>query len=167
MARYLELAPSCKFCGNPLPYEGRSKSFCGRSCAAKYNNRARGGTLSKGTCVTCGCKVAKSRTYCPKCFESSKLLSFEEVRTDRGRRRALLRERGHSCEICKNSEWCTQPIPIELDHMDGNSDNNDRSNLRLVCPNCHAQTSNYKGRNRGRGVRQIKRRERFASGKTF
>lgn len=50
------------------------------------------------------------------------------------------------------------PIPIELDHIDGNPENNKSDNLRLICPNCHAQTPTYKGRNIGK-VRNSKRQK--------
>jgi hypothetical protein len=43
-----------------------------------------------------------------------------------------------------------QPTPIELDHIDGDPNNNDETNLCLICPNCHAQTPTYKGKNAGR-----------------
>lgn len=54
------------------------------------------------------------------------------------------------CTKCKNTEWCGQPIPLQLDHIDGNSNNNNLSNLRLLCPNCHAQTDTYCGKNKPR-----------------
>jgi hypothetical protein len=46
--------------------------------------------------------------------------------------------------------WEGGPIPLELDHVDGDRRNNDPSNLRLLCPNCHALTPTYRGRNIGR-----------------
>lgn len=52
------------------------------------------------------------------------------------------------CEVCLNSEWMGRSIPLEIDHIDGNNANNDRSNLRVLCPNCHAQTDTYRNRKR-------------------
>lgn len=48
------------------------------------------------------------------------------------------------CDICKNIKWMDSLIPIELHHKDGNHDNNVLSNLQVLCPNCHAQTSNHR-----------------------
>lgn len=61
----------------------------------------------------------------------------------------LLKEgiKNHQCEICKITEWMGKPVPVELDHIDGNRYNNDLSNLRVLCPNCHAQTDTYSGKN--------------------
>lgn len=55
--------------------------------------------------------------------------------------------RPYECECCKISEWNGKPISLEVDHVDGNHSNNRLSNLRYLCPNCHSQTSTYKGRN--------------------
>jgi len=51
------------------------------------------------------------------------------------------------CEICGLTHWQGEPAPLELDHIDGDNTNNELSNLRIVCPNCHAQTVYYRGRN--------------------
>lgn len=68
----------------------------------------------------------------------------------------LLRDgvKDHKCEICSQSEWMGNPIPLELDHIDGNRYNNDMSNLRVICPNCHAQTDTYSGKNAGNYLRK-------------
>jgi hypothetical protein len=56
----------------------------------------------------------------------------------------------HRCERCGRTEWNGEPIPLELDHIDGDRTDNRLENLRLLCPNCHAQTPTYRGRNIGR-----------------
>lgn len=57
-------------------------------------------------------------------------------------------EAGEFCRQCDLTEWRGGPICFELHHLDGNSKNHRRSNTTLLCPNCHSQTHNYKGRNR-------------------
>jgi hypothetical protein len=56
----------------------------------------------------------------------------------------LIANKGHKCESCGNSTWLGNSIPIELEHIDGNSLNNELSNLKLLCPNCHALTPTYR-----------------------
>lgn len=53
----------------------------------------------------------------------------------------------YKCEKCNLSKWLGNPIPLELHHIDGDNTNNELSNLQLLCPNCHAQTDNYRGKN--------------------
>lgn len=52
------------------------------------------------------------------------------------------------CVSCQQDVWLGRPIPLELDHVDGDKTNNLLENLRLLCPNCHALTPTYRGKNR-------------------
>lgn len=54
----------------------------------------------------------------------------------------------HKCNECNLSIWRNKKISLELHHIDGNHKNNQLDNLTLLCPNCHAQTANYRA-NRG------------------
>lgn len=69
-----------------------------------------------------------------------------------GLKRRLLREGIFEprCNKCRGTEWLGEPLPLELEHRDGNPGNNQLSNLELLCPNCHAQTPTYRSRNRKR-----------------
>lgn len=68
-------------------------------------------------------------------------------------RRYIFEKFQNKCCLCGWSEInpFTNTIPLEVDHIDGNSDNNSEENLRLICPNCHSLTSTYRGANRGKG----------------
>lgn len=64
--------------------------------------------------------------------------------------RRLLRENifTHQCSECKRTEWNNKPIPLELDHINGVNNDHRIENLRFLCPNCHAQTDTYCGKNK-------------------
>lgn len=54
------------------------------------------------------------------------------------------------CEACGLSKWRGRRIPLQLDHSNGDRTDNRLVNLRLLCPNCHAQTGTWCGKNKGR-----------------
>lgn len=55
------------------------------------------------------------------------------------------------CEECgQESWWNGKPLVLQLDHINGVSDDNRLENLRILCPHCHSQTDTYVARNRGR-----------------
>lgn len=157
----------CRCCHIPIDFYHRKNDYCSHSCAAKINHL---GIKSKRRkerpkCLICGNDVKRSDTkYCSiKCFsERPKIRSG--VSTPRIRKR-LLKEREHRCSICNLTEWNDVEIPLVVDHIDGNHDNNVDENLRFVCCNCDALLPTYKGRNRGNG--RIKRMERYNAGKSY
>ncbi|GAB7040038.1 MULTISPECIES: HNH endonuclease [Catenuloplanes] len=65
-------------------------------------------------------------------------------------RRALV-ETGaaYRCAACgTGGEWQGNPLTLHVDHVNGDSADCRRENLRFLCPNCHSQTGTYAGRNR-------------------
>lgn len=48
--------------------------------------------------------------------------------------------RKYICEGCGiGPEWQGKSLTLEIDHIDGDNKNNNRENLRYLCPNCHSQ----------------------------
>lgn len=64
-------------------------------------------------------------------------------------RQRLIKEgvKERKCECCGRSEWMGEPIALELHHVNGVKNDLRIENLQILCPNCHAFTDNYRGRN--------------------
>lgn len=77
----------------------------------------------------------------------------------------LLQTVGYKCKCCGISEWQGKPITLEVEHIDGNSENCAVANICFLCPNCHSQTPTYRAKNKGNG-RHL-RRQRYAEGKSY
>lgn len=69
-------------------------------------------------------------------------LSFESLRF------RILYEQNNKCNKCGLNNWLGQELILELEHKDGNNKNNCRSNLEMICPNCHSLTETWRGRNK-------------------
>ncbi|MFH8784861.1 HNH endonuclease signature motif containing protein [Streptomyces roseoverticillatus] len=67
------------------------------------------------------------------------------------------------CVLCGiEATWQGYPLPLEVDHIDGDWRNNRIENLRLLCPNCHSTTDTYRGRGKARHA--VARRASRSSG---
>lgn len=63
----------------------------------------------------------------------------------------------YKCAYCGcNGQWQNGEISLELHHIDGDNTNNEISNLTYLCPNCHALTKNYRGKNKQTTMQQKK-----------
>lgn len=154
--------------------ETSNPKFCCKSCAATYNNRKYpkrsrgilycnncGGVLTEGQykfCSTTCCAELKHRKVSvPKILKgaSGNVTAIK---------RYISESRGYVCSAagCGNTGFHNgKPLTLQLDHIDGNSDNNNLSNLRLLCPNCHTQTETFttrqkKDTKRNRYLRKLK-----------
>lgn len=143
---------SCPECD--MLHSKRGK-FCSQSCASKYWHAS----LS----------IDERKSWLEKVENSSAYTTFTENLTQRRTRlfeldwlsmitesgvtsplvkQRLLNEQDRVCLICGIFDWNGNSLTLHLDHIDGNHSNWSRGNLRMICPNCHSQTSTYGGRNK-------------------
>lgn len=67
-------------------------------------------------------------------------------------KRILIEKHGNRCQDPTCAwDFSKKEIVVQLDHIDGNPDNNDPTNLRLLCPNCHSETPTWGMKNKREG----------------
>jgi hypothetical protein len=117
--------PPCSNCGRHC--EAQDRKFCSRSCQWEADFKRRSALLEKG--------------LYPPAHQGSFL------------KRYLIRKLGECCSACGWAERhpLTKKVPVEVEHIDGNWQNNRIENLTLLCPNHHSLTPTYRGLNRGKG----------------
>jgi len=111
---------------------------------------------------------AKVNKYCSnQCQKDYEFYKSVESGTASHRviKRYLIEKNGSKCFECGISDWNGLSLVMELEHIDGNSENNSLANVKLLCPNCHSQTPTYKAKNVGNG--RHSRRIRYQSGKSY
>lgn len=165
---YYSNPKKCRNCDSVILFENRDNNFCGHRCAAITNNGGHGIKI-KRICLYCKTELKHGKLYCSficqhKFHRQQKIAAGKSLYRI-GMRLYLSETRGYKCEICKNDVWQDKSIPLEIDHINGDSTNNNLDNVRLICPNCHAQTPTYKSKNRGKGRQS--RRQRYHDGKSY
>ena len=124
-------------------------------------------------CVTCDETVTKencSGKYCSnKCqqqYQKNKIISEWKkdhktalrsgYRIKKTIRDYIFDKYDSKCAQCgwNSVNPISNKIPLEIDHIDGDCTNNTENNLRLLCPNCHSLTPNYRALNAGKGNRK-------------
>jgi hypothetical protein len=155
-----------------------NRKFCSSSCAISYYNKInklKHGLYTKDRksvkhCEICEQEIVKnvrlkSRFCSHECQqkfrknEKEKEILNGSVKYIKTLKKYIINRDGKKCKICGISEWKGKNILLVLDHVDGDSNNNFPSNLRLLCPNCDAQTDTFAGKNIGNGRK--KRRDRY------
>lgn len=155
--------------------ETNNPKFCSHSCSAKVGNiGVRRHGYPPRECLCCGKETKRSSSkYCSsKCSgEHRSKLSMEKIAETnmfpklKGQfnsvlvKKYLIESIGNYCSVCHLSTWMDKELPLHVDHIDGNYENNTIENHRLICPNCHSQTSTYGGKNRGFGRKS--RRDKY------
>jgi len=82
-------------------------------------------------------------------LSANQILVKKQHGANRVKREYLLRamlEMGiqYNCSLCKiKAEWQGKELTLQIDHIDGDRNNNLKENLRFLCPNCHSQTLTF------------------------
>lgn len=168
------------------------RKYCSQSCAASQNNLIHPKrqkvekekrkiikikNINKCICLNCS-KVVRNKFCDIRCQnEFNKKEKYHQLLDGKLKgtvsticrwwRKYLIEITGECCDKCGWNEknLITNKVPLELNHIDGNHENNNVDNLELLCPNCHALTPNYKALNTGNG--RAYRRERYKEGKSY
>lgn len=123
--------------------------------------------LEKGFCLNCGKEIILYPTttgkFCScQCFSDyqykRKVEDWHEGKISGNQkftysafiRRYLFEKYDSKCQLCGWGEVnsYTGKVPLQVHHIDGNSENNKEENLQLLCPNCHSLTENFGSRNK-------------------
>lgn len=121
-------------------------------------------------CLQCGTQskwgTSKTNKFCDNKCQQDFAWNIVKQEIEQGLRGATKRyivERfGDICVSCGlTNEWNGKPITLQLDHKDGNSDNNSIENLRILCPNCHTQTDTYGSKGQGNRYKKVTKRNKW------
>lgn len=163
----------CPQCGS-----NTKSKFCSSSCSATYNNtqnhwRVKQGKINTKTCIWCKVPISgKNRKFCSnKCDNQWRWEHVTKVKVESGKcthnsgsvlKKYLIEKHGKKCSECgQDGLWNNKVLVLQLDHIDGNSDNNQLSNLRLLCPNCHTQTDNFGSKGKGNRYKKVSKRNQY------
>jgi 5-methylcytosine-specific restriction endonuclease McrA len=160
--------------GPKPPVEVNTDKLCLYGCGqtAKFQNRS-GNLMCSRSANMCPSNILKNSLAIKEAHQDGRCiraanLTKDQLANNKGKRyaefgvpgkgqfkNALISERGHKCEMCGNAEWLGHKITLELEHTDGNRQNNTKDNLKLLCPNCHSVTPTWRGRNKNKGQKYV------------
>lgn len=155
----------CKNCDIDLVGKDYRAKYCSRSCAAAMNNKLFPKKIRQTPILVCTCDLNTLEyfTQCTKHPERSMQTPSAwlngawrggtDISLSKIIREFLLKKVNYACEKCGfNTVHPDDGRSIlEVNHIDGNGLNHSPNNLEVICPNCHALTSSYRGRNVGSG----------------
>lgn len=155
----------CLICGEAI---SNRQKFCSSKCSYIKNSGSlidsrKSKLVLINACLNCGKEISTKNTYCNnhcqnEYFYNRKIAEWlcgnESGNSKAGASKYiktwLLKVNNNSCSLCGWDKINPKSgiTPLEIHHIDGNSQNNRPENLELLCPNCHSLTENYKALNK-------------------
>ena len=83
--------------------------------------------------------AARIRLYKDRRDFSVPLQNGQRLRARVLRSYMLFHKIPYQCGICEISSWMNKPLILDIDHINGDCEDNSLSNLNFLCPNCHRQ----------------------------
>ncbi len=102
--------------------------------------------MTRPLCTKCNKNLAKklkTGNYSNKCDtcrrkpESVERRNAKAIAKLKEEKRPYFKFRKDYCENAECTATITHPCQLDVDHIDGNHQNNDESNLMTLCANCH------------------------------
>ncbi len=134
------IAKNCQNCSKEYLVKSKEqiiRKFCSLSCSSCFSHK-NNAFISRHNAILTDEQYKKAK-IAPIKNSKHKVNTLRET---------IKIEQEYKCNRCKLELWQDVPITLELEHKDGNNKNNKRENLELLCPNCHALTPTWRGRNK-------------------
>jgi hypothetical protein len=135
---------TCALCAKPIYkrpstiQNNEKRVFCSMAC---YGVSCR----KENPCVVCGTQIlaSKNKKTCSRsCANKHRAgLTYktnkrkDKVKSQQALKMRLLEVRGKKCERCDYNKYEI----LQVHHQDRDRNNNNLSNLALICPNCHTE----------------------------
>ena len=163
----------CKCCGkkieiiDKLPIAKIKKRItCSKKCSALLMHKKKGTLLFYKPCLNCGTKIKGRKIYCSNICQQeyhykkyirdwkNGLNTGSDLSGASEYVKKYIREKyNNKCVKCgwDKTNPVTKKVPVQIEHINGNAEDNQEDNLILLCPNCHSLTPTFGSLNRGKG----------------
>lgn len=117
----------------------KGKAYCSQQCYGLASRKEHPCPVCKKPVLAGERKNTCSRACANKTREGSKYKTNRPTKDKAAQYRTLkkhvVQTRGSKCELCGYDKYDI----LHVHHIDENRANNELSNLKLLCPNCHAE----------------------------
>jgi len=169
---------NCEYCSANIITKYGSGRFCSEKCARMFSSRSNKELADKKRSIKLieyykthqniskGKKWTNNRRKTTEIAHKarSKMIIENNIKKwnnnmdKKTARKLMIHIYGLTCQEC-GLNWINKygNGPYQIHHIDGNSNNNDKKNLKLLCLNCHWKTDNFGFRGRKHNPESIEK----------